>query len=45
MKRIAALLIALLILLVAYAVYRARADGLKNVDPAAAREIEKAQRR
>ena len=45
MKRIAAWLIALLILLVAYAVYRNRTGALKNVDPAAAREIEKAQRR
>jgi hypothetical protein len=36
--------IALAILLIAYAVYRSRSDRL-NVDPNAAREIEKAKRR
>jgi len=37
-------LIAVAILLIAYAVYRSRSDGL-NVDPDAAKEIEKAKRR
>jgi hypothetical protein len=38
------LLIALAILLVAFAVYRSRSDRL-NVDPNAAEQIEKAKRR
>jgi hypothetical protein len=37
-------LIAVAILLIAYAVYRSHSDGL-NIDPDAAREIEKAKRR
>lgn len=44
MKRTLVWVIALAILLVAYAVYRSRANRL-DVDPDAAREIEKAKQR
>jgi hypothetical protein len=43
-KRILVWLIALAILLLAYAIYKSRSDQL-NVDPEAAREIEKAKQR
>ena len=44
MNKTLVLLIALAILLVAFAVYRSRSDRL-NVDPSAAEQIEKAKER
>ncbi|HXA67928.1 MAG TPA: hypothetical protein VNV82_22395 [Bryobacteraceae bacterium] len=44
MKRTLVWVIALAILLVAYVLYRARSNQL-NIDPNAAKEIEKARRR